>query len=59
MDHYGKRLEDIEENVRMEQSGVSFTGQVSIRDSSFPIPEILILFDFFLDRNYIQFCMVH
>ncbi|EXC20026.1 Uncharacterized membrane protein [Morus notabilis] len=27
VDHYGKRLEDIEENVRMEQSGVSFTGQ--------------------------------
>lgn len=35
MDQYGKRLENLEENVRLEQSGVSFTGKVSLRDSSF------------------------
>lgn len=35
VDQYGKRLENLEENVRLEQSGVSFTGKVSLRDSSF------------------------
>lgn len=28
MDHYEKKLEDIEENVRMEQSEVSLAGEV-------------------------------
>ncbi|POO03476.1 Calcium-dependent channel [Trema orientale] len=27
VDHYGKQLEDLEENLRLEQSGVSYAGQ--------------------------------
>ena len=45
VDHYGKKLEDLEENVRLEQSEASFTGQVSVGDSFSPfIRKLLFTF---------------
>jgi hypothetical protein len=48
VDHYEKKLEDIEENVRLEQSEVSLAGEVCAKLLSCHLVEILSFVRFYV-----------